>query len=67
MWCSRKNCLGKAEWEEHMKKRRENKTNNNSSSGDSKDVKVTKDFKIALSAMMTEEDFKKFEKDFLGN
>ena len=36
-------------------------------SDDNSRVKVSKDFRIALSAMMSDDDFKNFEDKFLGN
>eukprot|EP00592_Proboscia_alata_P024283 CAMPEP_0194438770 /NCGR_PEP_ID=MMETSP0176-20130528/106778_1 /TAXON_ID=216777 /ORGANISM="Proboscia alata, Strain PI-D3" /LENGTH=48 /DNA_ID= /DNA_START= /DNA_END= /DNA_ORIENTATION= len=48
-----------------MNKKREKAASGNGS--DEAKLNVSKDFKIALSAMMSDNDFEKFNNKFLGN
>ena len=64
MWCGRKNCLGKAEYAEAMQKRKESKQSA-ASSGKKKDF--AEDFKIALAAMTSAEDYQTLTDQFMGS
>ena len=62
MWFNQLNCMTKEAFSKYLEdKRSKAKSNNNSR------VKVSKDFRIALFAMMSDDDFKNFEDKFLGN
>ena len=62
MWCDRKSCLNKADFSAMMKQRREGKRK------EKPDENFSQDFKIALQAITTAEDFKMISKQFLqGN
>ena len=60
-WCGRRNCLNNADYAEAMNKRKEKNPSNNEGG-----VKATKDFKIALAALTTKEDFEALEKQFFS-
>ena len=62
MWCGRKNCLLKTEFAKTMADRRAGKVKE-----DDKDDKMSKsdDFRIALSAMLSEADFVTIKDQFL--
>eukprot|EP00957_Ditylum_brightwellii_P005873 445793-Ditylum_brightwellii.AAC.1 len=57
MWCLRENCMNYKAY----KKMKEN----NESKGSEKKIKITKDFKVALSALVSEDKYKAFEENFL--
>ena len=59
MWCGRRVCLGKAEFAAKQKKTNDDK-------GDRAGTKVdaSKDFRIALAALTSEEDFAALERQF---
>ena len=71
MWSGRKNCLNKADFAAKMKETKENKessnpSNNSNSAG--KGNSISNDFKIALAAMCSSEDYKTLEDQFFqGN
>ena len=70
MWCGRKNCLNKAEFAKKISDAQKEGTNNekfgerksqNNTSG-----KTSNEFKIALAAMCSEEDYKLLENQFFS-
>ena len=70
MWCGRKNCLNKAEF---AKKMQESQTKGGKAEytgeGKSEGGKLSKpsnEFKIALAAMCSEEDYKTLEQQFFS-
>ena len=65
MWCGRKNCLGRAEFAEAMKKRKETKQGGTSSENKRNDF--ADDFKIALAAMTSAEDYHILTEQFMGS
>ena len=65
MWCGRKNCLGRAEFAEAMKKRKETKQGGTSSENKRNDF--ADDFKIALAAMTSAEDYHTLTEQFMGS
>ena len=70
MWCGRKNCLNKAEYASKMQEARsseDKKDNGKSQITENKPMnKVSNDFKIALAAMCSNEDYALLEKQFLS-
>ena len=58
MWCGRKNCMNRAEYAEKMKSRKETETKNKS--------EVSEDFKIALAAMTSADDFASLKDQFFS-
>ena len=62
MWCNRPNYMSKEAFSKYLEDKR-----SKAKSDDNSRVKVSKDFRIALSAMMSDDDFKNFEDKFLGN
>ena len=68
MWCGRKNCLNKADFASKMKAAKESKGNSEDSSDKKKENGLSNDFKIALAAMCSSEDYKTLESQFFqGN
>lgn len=70
MWCGRKNCLNKADFAKRMqdsqnKGGKTNATQREKAEGGS-NYKPSSEFKIALSAMCSEEDFKHLEEQFFS-
>ena len=65
MWCGCMNFVNRAEYASNMQKKRDN---NNSSSGGAAPPNsrpnISKDFKIALSALMSAEDYASLEEQF---
>ena len=70
MWCGRKNCLNKAEYASKMQEARsseDKKDKRKSQITENKPMnKVSNDFKIALAAMCSNEDYALLEKQFLS-
>ena len=68
-WCPRKKCRNKADYAKFMEDRKQNgqsgPSNNDKRSGG--DLKSNEDFRIALSAMISEENMKALEDQFLKN
>ena len=66
MWCGRKNCINRADYATAMQKKRENKDSSNGStnSSSSSNPNVSKDFKIALAAYTSAEDYAALEEQF---
>ena len=64
MWCSKKNCLGQAEYAEAMKKRKE--TTRDGTSSEKKNG-FAEDFKIALAAVTSAEDYQTLTDQFMGS
>ena len=67
MWCGRKNCVNKSDYASAMQKKRDDKDTssggNSSSNGNPKSA-YSKDFKIALAALTSAEDFASLEDQF---
>ena len=63
MWCGRKNCLNKADFARKMEEREKGGTEKKGSAPGG--AQYSKDFKIALAAMMSAEDFKAIESQFM--
>ena len=59
MWCGRANCLNRAEYAEQRRKKEKTDDKKNAESS-----KVTEDFKIALAALTTQEDYALLESQF---
>ena len=59
MWCGRKVCLGKAEFAAKQRQK-----NNGENENENKKMSATKDFRIALTALTSEEDFAALESQF---
>ena len=57
-WCGRRNCVSNADFAAQNKKRKEGRSNGEDT------MNVTKDFKLALAALTTEEDYEALEKQF---
>ena len=70
MWCGRRNCLNRANFQKHMDERRAQKGKSSESGGSSQNMAqqpdVSKDFRIALAAMTSAEDFDQLEKQFFS-
>ena len=64
MWCERKNCRNRAEYAKFMTNKRGGNSGGASSASDSKMI-ATDNFKIALAAMVYEEDFAALKGQFL--
>jgi hypothetical protein len=68
MWCGRKNCLNKAEFAKKMKESQKEGGRFESTNGKNKEngpgYNTSNDFKIALAAMCSEEDYQILEKQF---
>ena len=64
MWCGRKNCPGRAEFAEAMKRRKEEKRSK-TTYGPKKNF--ADDFKTALAAMTSAEDFWMLQEKFMGS
>ena len=63
MWCGRKNCLNKADFARKMEEREKGGTEKKDSAPGG--AQYSKDFKIALAAMMSAEDFKAIKSQFM--
>ena len=63
MWCGRINCMSRADHAEHMRKRREGGSVQPRATKNG----VTKDFKIALAAITSPDDFSELEKQFFSS
>ena len=61
MWCSRENCLDKADYAKKMEEKKG--TSGNSGQG-TNNVSMSKDFKIALAAMTSADDYKSLMSQF---
>ena len=61
MWCARKNCLDKADFAKQMEKEKD--TSGNLGQGANK-ISMSKDFKIALAAMTSADDYKSLMSQF---
>ena len=57
MWCGRRSCMSKAEYAQHMQNRRDKNTNKNTGEKDNKNVHVNDEFKVALAALTSPEDY----------
>ena len=64
MWCGRKNCLGRQEYADVMRKRKEDKQGGAHSE---KKNNFAGDFKIALAAMTSAEDYQTLTEQFMGS
>ena len=64
MWCGRKNCLGRQEFADAMRKRKEDKQGGANSE---KKNNFADDFKIALAAMTSAEDYQTLTEQFMGS
>eukprot|EP00957_Ditylum_brightwellii_P072305 5496093-Ditylum_brightwellii.AAC.1 len=62
MWCACSPCYNRADFKEKMRKKKEEKENE----GSEKKYQPLKDYKIALLAMLLEEDFKTLKSQFLN-
>ena len=62
MWCARKTCRNKAEYAEFMASKR--RTNDNSSTTSTNSSGMSRDFKIAMAAMLKPEDKAALESQF---
>ena len=65
MWCGRKNCLTKAEYATAMAEKRKGGHGGNSNPKDIKN-KLSNEFRIALAALTTPEDFASLEDQFFS-
>ena len=65
-WCGRKNCLGNAEYEAQRAKYRSKTEKTLDANAGGPKLDATKDFRIALAALTTEEDFEALEKQFFS-
>ena len=65
-WCGRKNYINRAYYATAMQKKRDNKDSGNSSAtpSDNSRPNVSKDFKIALAALTSAEDYASLEEQF---
>ena len=62
MWCGRQKCLNKADYAKMMNEKRQN--GQSKDSGDVKKPKYSEDFKIALAAMTSTDDYKTLTSQF---
>ena len=70
MWCNQAVFRSKEDFKKYMDDKRKNESTNNNGNANGVNkgkVPVSKDFRIALSAMMSDDDFKSFNDKFLGN
>ena len=69
-WCGRKNCMNKAEFakkmQESQQKEAKNQSGSERKSESVSDGKPSNEFKIALAAMCSEEDYQFLEKQFFS-
>ena len=67
MWCGRKNCLNKTDFATMMKSKKEDKegSGNKTDGATQGDKDFSKDFKIALAAMTSEDDFETLREQFM--
>ena len=65
MWCGRKHCRNRADHAKFMAEKRGGANDSKSSNGNESKMKATDDFKIALAAMLSEEDFAALDGQFL--
>ena len=61
-WCGRRNCLDKAEYAEAMKRKNEK----GSPMPEGGKVKISKDYKMALAALTTSDDYQTLEDQFFS-
>ena len=68
MWCGRKNCINRADYATAMQKKRDNKDSGSggTSSSNSSNSNVSKEFKIALAAYTSAEDYAALEAQFFS-
>ena len=66
MWCGRRNCMNKADFAQHMQNKRNKGTNGDHKDGgkNTKAVKVHEEFKMALAALTTPEDYAILDEQF---
>ena len=59
MWCGRRNCMGRSDFAKHMQNRPEKGSKKEGSSEDKSErgFKANDEFKMALAALTTPEDF----------
>ena len=62
MWCGRKNCLNRADYSAEWRKRKAEKGNGEEKPNE--DEKSSSEFKIALAAMTSAEDFAALQEQF---
>ena len=65
MWCGRKNCLSKAEYAVAMAEKRNGK-DKTEATNETGTKRISKDFRIALAALTTPEDFASLEEQFFS-
>ena len=65
MWCGRKNCLTKAEYATAMAEKRKGGHSSNPTPKEVKN-KLSNEFRIALAALTTPEDFASLEDQFFS-
>ena len=61
MWCPRPNCMSRKAYKEHMQSKKETAGKNATGK-----FNATKDFKVALSALISDEEYKAIEGQFLN-
>ena len=68
MWCGRKNCINKTDFASMMKSKKEDKegSGNKNDGATQLDKDFSKDFKIALAAMTSEDDFETLREQFMS-
>ena len=66
MWCGRRNGMNKADFAQHMQNKRNKGTNGDHKDGgkNTKAVKVHEEFKMALAALTTPEDYAILDEQF---
>ena len=66
MWCGRKACMSKSEYAEFMDGKRKGKDKEDRDKNKSGKQRISKDFRIALAALTTAEDFASLEDQFFA-
>ena len=66
MWCGRKACMSKSEYAEFMDGKRKGKGKEDRDKNKSGKQRISKDFRIALAALTTAEDFASLEDQFFA-
>ena len=64
MWCGRKTCVNRAEYASNMQKKRDEHGSTSASSSSNNKSSISKDFKIALAALTSAEDYASLEDQF---
>jgi len=67
MWCGRRTCTNRADYAAAMQKKRDKGASNSTTSTTARKSSYSKDFKIAVAALTSAEDFASLEEQFFDS